>query len=123
MARKSAIRSPKSASNTIGLDTTLVGDLDVPGSLRILGRIVGSICVEEAIHVGSSAVVEGNIRARSAQIEGVVQGNLTTREGVDLMMGSRLTGDVLARFFRIEDGAVFKGQCHMGDRGFDEDER
>ena len=121
MFRKDAIDRAGSSSNTLTLDSHLVGSLEVPGSLEVLGHVRGPIRVGEAIYVGPSAVVEGDIEARSARIAGQVEGNLTAHEGVDLLTGARLTGDVLARSFRIEDGAIFKGQCHMGDRGFDEE--
>jgi len=122
MFRKDAIEINPTSSNTVGPSATLVGSLDVPGSLEILGRVVGPIRVRDSIYIGPSASVEGDVDASSARIEGRVEGNLTAREGVDLMAGARLCGDVFARSFRIEDGAVFKGQCHMGDRGFDDDE-
>ena len=120
MFRKDAIDTPGGSSNTVGPSATLIGSLEVPGSLEILGRVVGPVRVRDSLYIGPDAVVEGDVDANSARIEGQVEGNLTAREGVDLVAGARLCGDVFARSFRIEDGAVFKGQCHMGDRGFED---
>ena len=34
-----------------------------------------------------------------------------------MKQGSRLVGDVFTKGFRIEDGAFFQGNCHMGEAG------
>ena len=103
------------ADTIVNAGTRLDGDLVVEGSLRIDGTLEGSLIVRGLLIVGSSAVIEADVVAGEARVAGKIKGNLKAKESVELLQGSRLEGDVFTKCFRIEDGAFFRGNCHMGE--------
>jgi len=99
----------------ISAGTVFDGALTVDGSARIEGKAMGSIKVEGVLIVGPGAEVSADVEAIEARVSGTIRGNLKARESVELLGGSRLEGDVYTKCFRIEAGAFFQGDCHMGE--------
>lgn len=87
------------------------------------GKIVGSLNVNGLLYVGASADIKAEVEAVQARVAGKIRGNLKARESVELLEGSRLEGDVFTKCFRIEDGAFFQGNCHMGEAWVGENAR
>jgi cytoskeletal protein CcmA (bactofilin family) len=104
----------RSHDTVIGAGCRLTGDLTIRGALLILGEIEGSVHVTADLDVELGARVRGDIRAENARISGRIEGNVKVRDALELCQGAHLLGDVYARSFRIQDGAVFQGNCHMG---------
>ena len=105
----------ESTDTVVSSGTTLEGKLQVEGSLRIDGRMDGSLTVNGLLLVGAGAEIRADVEAHEARVAGKIRGNLKARESVELLQGSRLEGDVFTKCFRIEDGAFFQGNCHMGE--------
>jgi cytoskeletal protein CcmA (bactofilin family) len=103
------------ADTIVSSGTTLEGKVRVEGTVRIDGRIEGSIFVNGLLLVGAGAEIQAEVEAVQARVAGRIRGNLKARESVELLEGSRLEGDVFTKCFRIEDGAFFQGNCHMGE--------
>jgi cytoskeletal protein CcmA (bactofilin family) len=103
-------------------DTEVRGDLDVPGDLIVFGRLQGSVRVGGTFTLAPQALVEGDTECQQARISGRIKGNLKARDGVDLMQGAKLVGDVYTRSLRIEEGAILQGMSYMGDSYVEDDE-
>ncbi len=58
--------------------------------------------------------MRGDLTAERARIAGKIEGDVHVRDALELRTGAHLRGDVYARSFRIQDGAIFQGNCHMG---------
>jgi cytoskeletal protein CcmA (bactofilin family) len=89
------------------------GNLIAPHSVRIDGKFKGTIETSELITIGSSGVVEADIKAKSAIIGGKVIGNVTVEDRVELESHASLIGDLCTRDLVINEGAVFHGSCAM----------
>jgi cytoskeletal protein CcmA (bactofilin family) len=98
----------------VGAGSKVDGDLAVRGSARILGEVEGELQVTGDLDVELGACVRGNIRAERARVAGRIEGDVHVRDSLELRTGAHLRGDVYAKSFRIQDGAIFQGQCHMG---------
>jgi cytoskeletal protein CcmA (bactofilin family) len=98
----------------LGAGCRIQGDVSIRGSLRVQGEIEGSVTVTGEIEIELGARVQGEIRAERARVAGRVEGDVRVREDLELRQGAHLRGDVHARSFRIQDGAIFQGNCHMG---------
>ena len=103
------------STTVVGSGTSFNGVLKVNGSLRVDGEVEGQVVVSESIVVGPSGVVKAEISTDSAVVTGRVQGLIRAKGRVQLMRGARLEGDVHSSSFQIEDGAVFQGNCVMGE--------
>lgn len=74
------------------IEGSLMGSADT----EIHGRITGDISIEGRLYLGAKAVVSGNVRAVSCQIEGNVEGKVECSDEVQLGTSGRLHADVLA---------------------------
>ncbi|HMB92326.1 MAG TPA: polymer-forming cytoskeletal protein, partial [Rhodothermales bacterium] len=100
--------------NLVAKGTVLEGTLHVAGDVRINGRIIGSVEVEERIVMGPDGIVEGDLIAAEADLAGVVQGGVEVTERLVLRQEAYIAGTIKAGHLVIEDGAVFNGTCQMG---------
>lgn len=96
----------------IGCNTSLRGNLDIEGSVRVDGRLEGMICAQGDVTVGEKGNVTAEIRARTVEIAGLVQGNVIAAELV-LTATGQLCGDVKAEKLIIQEGARFEGTSTM----------
>ena len=98
----------------ISSGTTLKGDISSNGDLRIDGTVIGNIQSSAKIVIGANGVVEGDITGSQADIVGRVEGNIRTRELLQLRGECMVTGNLYAGKLQVEPTATFNGQCHMG---------
>lgn len=59
------------------------------------------------------AQVRGSITANYVVVDGVVEGNITANECIELLNKSKVTGDLTTTILSINEGAVFKGRSLM----------
>ncbi len=103
-----------SSSNIIGKGTTLTGDLETSGNLRIEGKLKGNIKSKSKIAFGQSSEVDGNVLAQNADIAGHVSGTVEISEVLVLKASAVIDGDIVTNKLLVESGAVFNGSCKMG---------
>ncbi len=102
---------PLKLESVLGPDTEVHGPIHCRGSLRIDGRVEGSVSAQ-AVTIGENALVQGDIRAKSVVVGGKVKGNITA-ETIEIKLRSQITGDLKTRHISIAEGAVFDGNCSM----------
>lgn len=103
-----------SASTIIGKGTSLNGDLDTVGNLRIEGKLGGSVRTKAKVVLGDTSVVEGNIVAQNAEVGGEVQGTIRITGLLTLKPTAVVNGDIITSKLVLEEGAKFNGKCDMG---------
>lgn len=104
-------------STIIAKGTKITGNVDMQGSLRIDGHVKGQVSSSETMTVGSSGVVEGEVRVKEAVVGGKVMGNLVATQKVELESNASILGDVKTRVFVIKEGGIFHGNCQMKAEG------
>lgn len=106
--------SPGNGSlNTIGAGTTLIGDVNSNGDIRIDGTMKGNVVSSALVVIGNSAKLEGNIESSRAIVEGQVNGNITVKEELTLKSSAIVGGDIVMQKLLVENGAVFNGSSTM----------
>lgn len=94
--------------------TTIVGDLEAKGRVRIHGTVRGDVRVSGVLEVAEAGVVEGNlIEADEVKILGTVRASVHARGKIEIWKAGRLEGDVRAAALDIEEGASFTGRSDM----------
>ena len=106
----------------IGTGTTFRGEISTTKSLKIDGTLIGSIKEAANVIVGENAQVKGNITANYVVIDGVVEGNITATDSIELLTKSKVTGDITTTVLSINEGAVFKGKSVMLEKEETEEE-
>jgi cytoskeletal protein CcmA (bactofilin family) len=112
--QKRAAEEISNSSNVIGKGTTIEGNIDTSGNIRIEGKVVGHIKSRAKIALGTSSQIEGNVTAQNADIEGHVKGKIEITEVLVLKSTAVITGDMITGKLVIEPGATFNGSCKMG---------
>jgi cytoskeletal protein CcmA (bactofilin family) len=102
------------SSNIIGKETSLEGDLNTSGNLRVEGRIVGSIQTKAKVVLGDTSAVKGDIIAQTAEIGGEVHGTIKVSGLLTLKPTAVVSGDIITGKLVFEEGAKFNGTCNMG---------
>ncbi|MBI5883317.1 MAG: polymer-forming cytoskeletal protein [Elusimicrobia bacterium] len=98
----------------IGGEARFHGVLSVKGAVRVEGAVEGDITDATTVEIGKAGRVKGNIAAEALSIAGEVVGDVTASRSVELLKESRVQGKIKAPRLRIDEGAVFNGQCSMG---------
>lgn len=101
-------------STLIGAGTTITGDLESQGDIRIDGILKGNLKGKSKIIIGSDAMVNGNIEGMQADIMGHVTGTIKIQDLLYLHGKAEVNGDIYAGKLQVEPTAVFNGKCHMG---------
>ena len=104
------------ARNLIGNGTTIKGDIESNGDIRIDGRLIGSLKSNGKVTIGATGVMEGDLNCKQAEIAGVVKGNINTEELTALKSTSKVEVDLSTKQLLIEVGAQFTGKCVMGQQ-------
>lgn len=100
--------------NIIGQGTTIEGQVNANGDLRIDGIILGSVTSKAKVVIGSTGQVQGDVVCQNADISGSVKGKTTVNELLFLKSTARINGDIITGKLVVEVGASFSGNCHMG---------
>ena len=105
-----------SVRNLLGNGTTIKGDLESNGDIRIDGHLIGSLKSNGKVVIGQTGVMEGDLICKQAEVSGVVKGNITTEELTALKSTSKVEVDLTTKQLLIEVGAQFTGKCVMGQQ-------
>lgn len=103
----------KNGDTVIGTEAYFQGTLTAKGSLRIDGRVDGSVVDAKIVTVGKSGKVKGDISCEVCYVCGEVKGNITALDHVEAHAGCRVDGDLRAPRVVLEEGAIFNGNCSM----------
>ena len=110
-------RADETASHTstlVGAGTTITGDIESTGDIRIDGILKGNLKAKAKVIIGTDGVVEGDLEGQQADIMGRVTGKIKVQDLLYLHGSSILNGDIYAGKLQIEPTAVFNGKCNMG---------
>ena len=103
------------SSTVIGESILVNGNLTGDEDLQVLGKIEGAITLSKTLHVQESGIVKATVNVRNAVISGVVVGNITATDAVEITERGRMVGDIKAPRVIIVEGASFRGHVDMGD--------
>jgi cytoskeletal protein CcmA (bactofilin family) len=103
-----------SSTSIIGAGTTITGNVQSNGDIRIDGIIKGNLIAKAKILIGAEGVIEGDIDGKQADVLGKVTGKIKVADLLYLHGKAIVDGDIYAGKLQIEPTASFNGQCHMG---------
>ena len=97
----------------IGAGTVIVGEITGKGDIRIDGNLKGKLHTEGKLVLGNTGRIEGEIKAKNADISGMVHGAMEISELLTIKSSSQIEGDLKVGKISIEHGATFTGSCIM----------
>jgi cytoskeletal protein CcmA (bactofilin family) len=104
-------------SGFVGNGTTLTGEANFKGMLRVDGHLSGQVKSEGGtLIVGNNGQVDADIEVAVATIHGSVNGDITASQRLELGRAAKVHGNITTPSLVIEQGAVFEGSCRMFDQ-------
>jgi cytoskeletal protein CcmA (bactofilin family) len=120
--KKSGEAVPRGATgeasiSIIGPGMNIVGDLSTDGTVRVEGRIEGTVRAGKSVLIGKSGEVVGDVLTQDAVIGGRVRGTVVAESRLELQATCDIEGQIRARsaHLQLEEGARFNGQIQMLD--------
>src|SRR5436190_1833839 len=117
LARRSGPSTPpgptSSGYSLLDAQLAMTGDLETAGSLRIDGKLEGTIRRADTVVLGVGATMSGDVYAREVVIGGSITGNIHATERVELQATAIVTGDVLTQTILVQEGGVVNGRVLM----------
>lgn len=122
IAREKPSRHVPTAENEvsiIGPAMHIVGDLMTEGTVRIEGRIEGTVRAARAVVLGKDGEVVGDIVAQDVIIGGRVAGTVQAENRLELQSTAVIEGEIRARaqHLQLDEGARFNGSVRMLEDG------
>ncbi|MBI5641378.1 MAG: polymer-forming cytoskeletal protein [Nitrospirae bacterium] len=105
-------KNTEKLESLIGASSTVKGDIDTKGTLRVDGVVEGSLTADWVV-IGEKAHITGDITARGIIIGGRVDGNLKAKELVEMKNKGSIYGEIVTLKLAIAEGAVFEGKSSM----------
>lgn len=93
----------------------ITGDVETSGTLKIDGRIDGSVTGARQLLLGRGGAIHGNVRAGEVVIGGVVDGAITADERLELQGTAVVNGDIDTRSILVLEGARINGGVRMNE--------
>ncbi len=103
--------------NLIASGTYLEGTIETKGSLRVDGKVKGTVRTGDMLHVGPSGEIIGEVYAKVARVAGKIEGDINVEQKLTLEATSTLNGNLKTAKLMIDEGAVFNGKAEMGKGG------
>ncbi len=99
--------------NLVGAGTTIKGEMESKGDIRVDGKIIGEVRSKGKIVLGESGVIEGDLYCANADFSGKIDGKADVSELLYLKTSAVFRGEIITNKLSIEPGAKFSGNCSM----------
>jgi cytoskeletal protein CcmA (bactofilin family) len=100
-------------TNRIVEGTVIKGDILSHADFRLDGKLTGNLTSPGRIVIGPAGGVTGDIKCKTADIEGYFDGRIEVEELLSIKAKAKITGEVVAGKLAVEPGAAFTASCTM----------
>ncbi|TAG71296.1 MAG: polymer-forming cytoskeletal protein [Burkholderiales bacterium] len=112
--RKKPHAPQKQIDSLIGASTTVQGDVNFSGGLRVDGHVRGHIHSTgdspATLVISEKAVVDGEIRVSHVVVDGSVNGPIYASEYLELLPNAKVVGDLNYKTLEMQVGATVDGR-------------
>lgn len=98
----------------IAAGTQIDGELHVDGMIRIDGKVAGDVRGKGQVLLGKDGVVEGDIHAHEAILDGRVVGSICAEERVEVLGSAEIQGDITTPQLALREGGRVTGRLNVG---------
>lgn len=103
----------KQFSSLIGETLNITGKLASNDNCIVYGKVEGECYFDGSLVLGATGSWEGNITAYNIVISGMVRGNITAENKLELSSTARVIGSIRCPAIAIAEGAVHDGEIQM----------
>lgn len=92
---------------------TISGNIDTGGTIRVDGRLDGTLHKADTIIIGAGGVVLGDVEAREVIVGGELTGGLTVTERVEIQATATIRGDIRGAAVHLVEGGKVHGHISI----------
>ena len=118
LRRRAAVPAAAGYS-VIDSQLSISGEIQTEGTIRIDGRVEGSMHRADTLIVGADGIVVGDIEAREIVVGGVIRGNLSVTGRVEVQASATVQGDIRAAAVFLQEGGTVQGHMMIHPVGED----
>ena len=89
------------------------GTLSVQGSLRVDGKLEGSVDNARQVIIGEGGKITGDVSAQTIVCGGDIEGNVCA-DMLEVLAKASIKGDIRAQKMIVEEGGRIEGLCKIG---------
>ena len=101
-------------TTVLGPECRISGDLMLDNDAVIMGQFKGTLRVSGMLELTDSAEVSGSIIVGELRLAGRVEADVVAENGVELLTGAHLAGQLFTSRLNVVEGAVFQGEVCVG---------
>lgn len=101
----------------VSAGTTVSGDIECNGILKIEGRVDGSVRRARQVMLAKEGAVHGDVSAQEVVVGGVIDGNVTASDRLELQTTAVVNGEISTRSIIVMEGARINGGVKMTESG------
>lgn len=99
----------------VGSGMKVNGDVETEGTIRIEGRVEGTVRAGKAVVVGKDGRIKGDIFTQDAVVGGEVNGTIVAESRIELQATCVVEGEIRARRIQLDEGGRVNGKVHTGE--------
>jgi len=105
---------PTQSGALLSRGVSIKGSVKFLNGLFVDGEVEGTIDSHGTLMIGEHARKRGEIRTKSVNVRGQVEGNIFVTERCELQAGSTVGGDIEAPRLMVDENATFCGSAKVG---------
>lgn len=113
------VRELSDVVSVVAPGMTILGDVMCDGTVRVEGKIEGSIKATKSVVVGKDGRVTGDIETQDVVVAGTVVGTVVGASRVELQETCKIEGDIRSRRIKLDEGGRIEGRLHMTAKAAD----
>ena len=108
-----ATNSNESTLSIVSAGTTISGDIDCDGVLKVEGRIDGSVRRARQVMLAKEGTIQGDVVSHEVLVGGVIDGNVTATDRLELQSTAVVNGEITTKSIVVMEGARINGGVKM----------
>jgi len=105
----------EAALSVIAVGTTIIGELNSDGVVKVEGTVTGSVRADRQVLVAKGGRIEGDVFTREAVVGGEIRGAILADERVEVQASSIIEGDITTQRILVHEGGEVNGHVRMGN--------
>lgn len=99
----------------ISAGTTVTGDVECGGVLKVEGRIDGAVRRARQVMLAKEGAISGDVNAHEIVVGGVIDGNVSAEDRLELQTTAVVNGDITTKSIIVMEGARINGSVKMSE--------
>ncbi|MEM6333671.1 MAG: polymer-forming cytoskeletal protein [Planctomycetota bacterium] len=110
---------PTANKTVLGPDCRISGELSLDNDAVIMGHFQGTLRVSGTLELADSAEVSGTVIAGTLRLAGKAKADVIAEDGVELLPGAQLEGQLYTSQLNVVEGATFQGDVCVGPKAIE----